>query len=311
MTAAVDQAPARTTAALSLAVVSGALVAAQSRVNGQLALALDDALLAAVVSFGSGLVLVAAVVACRPSARRALAAVRTVPWWSRLGGLGGATLVAVAATAAPLLGVAVLTVGIVAGQTSGGILVDRVGLGPGGRRPATAPRLLGALLCLGAVGLSAAGGSVRDADPLLVLLVVVAGFLIALQQAVNGRVRAATGDAFVATLVNFCVGTAALLVGLLVHVALAGVPESDWPGPTQAWLYAGGAIGVFFIAVAAAVVRVLGVLRLGLASVAGQLVGAVLLDATAPLPGAGVEALTVLAAALTVVAVAVAGRGSR
>jgi len=29
--------------------------------------------------------------------------------------------------------VALLTVGLVAGQTSGGLVVDRVGLGPGGR----------------------------------------------------------------------------------------------------------------------------------------------------------------------------------
>ena len=311
MTHVVDRAPARATAALSLAVASGALVALQSRVNGALKLALDDALLAAVVSFGTGLLVVVAVVLARPSARAAVALVRGVPWWTRLGGLGGASLVAVGAAAAPVLGVALLTVGLVAGQTTGGILVDRAGLGPGGRRPLTGPRLAGALLCLAAVGLSAAGRGARDADPGLLGLVVLAGFLISLQQALNGRVRAATGDAAVATLVNFVVGTVALVLGLLVHVAVAGAPDADWPGLSDAWLYTGGPMGAAFVGVAAVVVRTLGVLRLGLAVVAGQLVGALLLDVFAPRPGAAVGVVTVLAAALTLVAVGVAGRGAR
>ena len=52
----------RTSLALATAVVSGALVALQQRVNGELAVSLDDPVLAAVVSFGTGLALVLAVV---------------------------------------------------------------------------------------------------------------------------------------------------------------------------------------------------------------------------------------------------------
>lgn len=296
----------RTSVALVAAVVSGALVAAQSRVNGELGLALGDALLAAAVSFGTGLAVVAVVVASRPQSRRAVASVRLVPWWSRLGGLGGACLVAVAAAAVPVLGVALLTVGIVAGQVTGGLLVDAAGLGPGGPRPLTPPRLGGALLCLLAVALSAAGRGVREADPVLLVGVVVAGLLVSVQQALNGRVRATTG-AGVATLLNFVVGTSVLLAALLVHVAVVGGPVGHWPG--NPLLYAGGPIGAGFVAVAAVVVRSLGVLRLGLAVVAGQVAGALLLDLLVPLPAASVAVATVLAAGLTLVAVAVSGRG--
>ena len=294
--------------ALSAAVASGAMVALQQRFNGELKTALDDALLTALVSFGIGLVAVVAVVLPRSSARSAVGRVRDVPWLQRLGGLGGAALVVVGAAAAPVLGVALLSVGLVAGQTSGGLVVDRAGWGPGGTRALTPPRVLGATLCLVAVGISGLGEGARAANPLLVLLIVGAGFLTSVQQALNGRVRAVTGDAGVATLVNFVVGTVALALGVLVHAAVAGLDVGDWPGPDQWYLYLGGPMGAVFVAIAALVVRQLGVLRLGLAVTAGQLVGALLLDVAAPVADAGFEALTVVGVALTLVAVYVSGR---
>lgn len=297
--------------ALSATVAAGALVAVQQRVNGELGLELDSALLAALVSFLTGLVVVVAVVLSRPAARRALAAVRQLPWWTRLGGLGGATLVAVGAAATPEIGVALLTVGLVAGQTSGGLLVDRVGLGPGGSHLLTWPRVAGAVLCLVAVGLGAQGRDARDANPWLLVLVVVAGLMIAVQQALNGRVRRTTGDAGVATLVNFVVGTVALGLGVALAVAVRGLPDAAWPGLDRWYLYLGGPIGATFVAVAAIVVHRLGVLRLGLAVIAGQLIGALLVDLVVPATDTGIAVPTAVGAALTLVAVAVSGLGVR
>ena len=306
---------ARTTGAglaLVAAGVSGALVAVQQRLNGALGQALGGALLAALVSFAVGLVCVAAAVLLRPAGRRAWRRVHRVPLWQRLGGLGGATLVAVGAAATPRIGVALLTVGLVAGSTAGGVLVDRLGLAPGGRRPLTAERAAGAALCLVAVAVGVLGRGAGTVDPVLLSLVVLAGLLVAAQQGVNGRVRATTGDAAVATLVNFAVGTAALVVAVLLAAVVAGqAPAPDWPGAQDAHLYLGGVLGAGFVAMAAVVVRVLGVLRLGLAVVAGQLLGAVLIDLLAPADGAGLRATTVVGALLTLVAVAVSGRGPR
>lgn len=296
----------RHSAALAASVGSGALVALQARVNGELGSRLDDALLAAVVSFGTGLVAVALVVGLRPAARAKLPALRDTSWWHRLGGLGGAGLVAVGAYAAPRIGVALLTVGIVAGQTTGGLLVDRVGLGPSGRRAFSTARVAGAALCLVAVLVAAAGKGLGDAEPLLLVLVVAAGFAISVQQALNGRVRAATGDASVATLVNFVVGTTVLVAAWLVVSQVTERGDIDWPG--QWWLYVGGPLGATFVAVAAVVVKRLGVLRLGLAVISGQLLGAVVLDLVSPAADHGVAAATLLGAALTLVAVVVSGR---
>ena len=78
------------------------------------------------------------------------------------------------------------------------------------------------------------------------------------------------------------------------------VRATHWP--REPWLYVGGALGWVIIAVAAIVVGTLGVLRFGLATTAGQLVGGVLLDL-----GRGVATTTVLAVLLTLVAVAVSG----
>lgn len=297
--------------ALSGAVASGAVVALQQRVNGELKTELGDALLTALVSFGTGLVAVVAVVLARPAARAAVRRVRQVPWLQRLGGLGGASLVAVGAAAAPEIGVALLTVGLVAGQTSGGLVVDRLGLGPGGAHGLTAPRVAGAALCLVAVGISVLGEGARDADPLLLVLVVAAGFAIAVQQALNGRVRITTGDAGVATLVNFVVGTTALAVGLALSAAVTGLDVGRWPGAGEWYLYTGGPMGAAFVAVAALVVRRLGVLRLGLAVISGQLFGALLLDLTLPVHDRGVDLLTVAGVGLTLAAVGVSGRAAR
>jgi transporter family-2 protein len=261
---------------------------------------LHDPVVAAVVSFLTGLVLVAVVVGVRADARAHLPVLSTMPTWQRLGGLGGATLVAVGATAAPRIGVALLTVGLVAGSTVGGLVVDRAGLGPGGPHPLTPPRLVGAALCLLAIVVSVSEG-LRNASPALLLLVLLAGSLISVQQAVNGRVRLAT-DATVATLQNFVVGTLLLLLLLAVRGLAGDVRADAWPGWAHWWLYLGGPIGATFVAVAAVVVRRLGVLRLGLAVTAGQVIGGVLLDV-----GRGVAATTLAGAALTLVAVALSG----
>lgn len=301
--------PRRARAALPLAAaaVSGALVAVQQRVNGQLGVELTDALLAALVSFATGLSTIALVVLARPSARRALRTFRQVPWWCCLGGLGGAALVAVGAAATPQIGVALLTVSLVAGQTVGGLVVDRAGLAPGGTHLLTTPRLAGAGLGVAAAALGSLGHDAKNANPLLLTLVVLAGSLIAVQQALNGRVRRTTGDATVTTLLNFVVGATALVLLLGSAAHTTGLPVGSWPGLDRWYLYLGGPLGVVFVVVSATVVRRLGVLRLGLAVIAGQLAGALTVDLLLPATTRGVAVPTVLGAALTLAAVLVSG----
>jgi len=294
--------------AIVFAIVCGAGVAVQSRINGELGRRLDDGFTAAVISFGSGLVILSIALLFGPAGRHGLGRVRDalrsgrLRWWYVCGGAAGAFLVLCQGLTAAVLGVALFTVAIVAGQTVSGLVLDRFGIGAGGRRAITPARAVGAALALVAVvwAVSAQlGGSV---PVWMLVLPLIAGLGIGWQQAVNGQVRVTAESALTATFVNFVVGTSVLLVLMLIHTAIVGWPR---PLPADPWLYLGGAIGCVFIAGAALLVRVTGVLVLGLATVAGQLVAALLLDAFTP--GAHPIALsTVGGTLLALVAVAIA-----
>ncbi|MEU8070433.1 DMT family transporter [Micromonospora sp. NPDC049151] len=303
----------RRVAGVGLATASGVMVAVQSRINGELGVRLADGIAAAVVSFGVGLLILLVLVPATPGGRRGLAALRgalragTLRPWQCLGGVCGAFLVATQGLTIGTLGVAVFTVAVVAGQSGSSLLVDRAGIGPTGRQPVTPNRLIGAVLTVLAV-LLAVGDRLGDPKALvLAVLPLAAGVGIAWQQAVNGRVRAAAGSAMTATLVNFTVGTAALLLTFAVDLAVRGRPAGAFPA--EPWLYLGGPIGIVFIALAAALVRFTGVLLLGLATIAGQIVGAVLLDLALPTAASHPGLDTLLGAALTLVAVLVAAFG--
>lgn len=271
--------------ALIAAGVCGALMAMQSRINGQLGAELGDGFTAAAVSFGSGLVIMTVLLLVSARGRggvgRVVGAVRTgrLRWWMLLGGASGAVFVLSQGLVATVLGVALFTVAYVAGQTISGLWVDVVGLGPSGRHPLSASRIAGAALTVLAVAVAVSGGLGTGAGWAALVLPLVAGLLASWQAAVNGRVRAAADSAITATFGNFLVGTVVLVVAALVHLAVVGAPAA-WPA--DPWLYAGGAVGCVFIAGATLLVRLTGVLLFTLANVAGQLVAALVIDVVAP-----------------------------
>ena len=209
----------------------------------------------------------------------------------------------------PTIGVAIFTVAVVAGQTGGGLAVDRAGLGPAGRQPVTGRRVAAALVAVGAVVLAVSGrfGSAAFAPGLLALCVL-GGVFVAVQSALNGQVARAARSPVVAAWVSFGLG----LVALLAVVALLALTGTRFAAlPHTWWLYTGGLMGVAFVVVVAGVVRVVGVLVVTLATVAGQVTGAVLLDAFAPVAGQPLQVVTVVGAVVTVLAVVLAAGPTR
>ena len=295
---------------VALAVLGGTMVAAQTRINGALAGEIGNGIAAAVISFGSGLIVLTLAVLAYAPARAGLARVANLlrkgdlRWWECAGGACGAFLVASQGLTVGALGVAVFIVSIVAGQSVSSLFVDRAGLAPGGPRPITANRAIGTALTVVAVLLAVSGRIGTPATLALAILPVLAGFGTAWQTAMNGRVRQASEGVVSTTFINFAVGTVALLVTFGVQVAFAGKPTGTLP--PQPWLYLGGTIGIVFIAIAAALVRHIGVLLLGLSMIAGQVGGAVVVDLAAPAGDAHLDATTLAGAALTLVAVAIA-----
>lgn len=295
---------------VTLAVLGGAGVAAQSRVNGALAGRLHSGVAAAVVSFGTGLIILTVALLFFKPARTGLARVRTLlrkgdlRWWECAGGACGAFLVASQGLTVGSLGVALFTVAIVAGQSVSSLLVDRAGLAPGGPRPITLTRAVGTALTVAAVVLAVSGRLSTPGALGLAILPVLAGAGSAWQQAMNGRVRQVSEGVVATTFINFLVGSAALLITFGVWSAVQGPPTGSLPG--EPWYYVGGTLGIIFIAIAAALVRHIGVLLLGLGMIAGQVGGAVLLDVVAPAGGEHLDAATLAGAALTLVAVGIA-----
>lgn len=289
-------------------------MAVQGRINGEVGDLTGNGVLGAILNFTVGLLLLIVLVGARQVTRDALRALPSMvgpvrlPWWTLLGGIGGAIYVTGQSTTVAVLGVALFTVATVAGSTGAGLLVDKVGLGPGGRVPVTAWRVVAALLAVVAVWVGSGGREAEGAVSVpFLLLALAAGAAGAVQVGLNGRVSTATGQPLVATLVNFVVGLLALL-GIVAVQALLDPASvgSVRPITEQPWLLVGGAMGVLFVAGAAWSVRALGVLLLSLIVLAGTLVGAVAVDLVLPTEGATVNAYLMAGIALTFASVGLA-----
>ena len=298
---------------LPVAVATGLVIPLQGRINGALGARLDDGIAAAVVSFTTGLLLITAISLATPRGRAGLQRIipavrnRSFPRFYVMAGAIGALCVFAQSFTVALLGVALFTVAAVTGQTLSGLLVDRMGIGPGGKRAITGVRVIGSVLTVAAVAWAVSPRFGGDADiaslVLPVLLPLAAGFFMSFQQAMNGTATVHYGTPIAATLVNFIAGSAILWVAWIIKLAVAGPGN---PLPPEWWYYLGGPMGCLFIGLAALLVRSLGVLITGLGMIAGQLVGSLVLDVVIPSPGAVVALPTVLGTVLTLAAIIVA-----
>ncbi|WP_394615429.1 DMT family transporter [Lentzea sp. JNUCC 0626] len=286
-----------------LAAAGGVAIAVQARVNGTLATELGNGLLAALISFGGGWFVLLAVVLSRQSGRNGLLRLRDalrhrrIRWWECIGGISGAVLVGSQGLAVATIGVAVFTVAVVIGQVVSSMVIDNLGVGPGEPKAITKTRVVGAAVGVIAVMIAVSDRFAAPGGLWLAVLPLAAGLLMGWQQAVNGLVREAADHSTATILINFSVGTAALL--LVNAVTWSGVPGAF---PDGWWLYLGGLLGIVGVGGAIVSVRFIGVLMVGLCGVCGQLVGAVLLDAVS-----GHLALpTAIGVVLTLVSVGVA-----
>ena len=133
-----------------LVFIAGAMVAIQAPTNAMLAKAGGSPILAALISFMVGTVALF-VVWIGTGNRPGTSAFAGLPWYAWIGGLYGAVFVAVAAYAAPKIGVAALiTIGI-AGQIAMALWLDHVGAMGLAREPINVSRVLGALLVVAGV----------------------------------------------------------------------------------------------------------------------------------------------------------------
>lgn len=133
-----------------LVLFGGAMIAIQAPTNAMLAKAGGSPVLAALISFlvgTAGLLVVWLASGNRPAS----SAFAGLPWYAWIGGLYGAFFVAIAAFAAPRIGLAsLITIGI-AGQIAAALWLDHIGALGLQREPISLGRVAGALLVIAGV----------------------------------------------------------------------------------------------------------------------------------------------------------------
>jgi transporter family-2 protein len=272
----------------TILVFSGFMNALQARANGELTRHVGNGVQAAFISFATGLVMLSFVLVIAPSVRAGVARIpagvkaQDLAWWALPGGLLGGAFIACQSYSTALVGVALFSVGMVAGQTINSLIVDRVGLSPIGKSPITARRVASSVLAIAAVVLSVSGASGGATVSVVALLAAfLGGCLVAVQQALNGRVNVVSRQPIATTWLNFVFGTFGLTLGVAFGVAVSGA-SLHLPTSGPFWMYLGGLFGLIFIVTAAWAVPRYGVLVFALVTIAGQLSAALVLDVLAP-----------------------------
>jgi len=299
-----------------LAALSGAMIALQARANGELSHRLNNGLQAALVSFGSGLLIIFVITLFNSTIKegiknlRAAVANKEIARWKLLAGALGGSFVAIQTQIVPLIGVAIYSVASIAGQTAMSLVVDRIGLTGGGKKLISPRRVLAAFLTVLAVLVSV--WERIDANNLSMFAVTaggIAGAIVGIQRALNGQINEYSHQSFTTSLLNFITGTSFLLILIVAGLILGRNELSPLPsGPW--WIYTGGVIGVIYIAFTSTIVQHLGVLTFTLFSVGGQLVGSLIIDLVSPTDGVSVSAYLVTGIVMTYAGVIAGGVGS-
>ena len=299
-----------------LAALSGILIALQARANGELSHQLGNGLEAALVSFGSGLIIIVLISVFNPSIKEGLRNLREavqekkIARWKLFAGMLGGTWVAVQTHIVPLIGVAIFSVASIAGQATASLIVDRIGLTGGGKKLLSKRRVAAALITVLAVLLSVLDRlDASNLSKFAVFLGVVTGALGGIQRAMNGEINEYSHQSFTTSLLNFIMGTTFLVVLLIVmilakRIELVPLPSGPW------WIYTGGVIGVIYIAFSSTIVQHLGVLNFTLFSVGGQLVGSLAIDVLYPTDGVQISAYLISGIVMTYLGVIVGGVSS-
>ena len=292
------------------------MIALQARANGELSHRMGNPIEAALVSFGSGLIIISLISAFTPSIRKGMRNLKgavqrkEIPVWTLFAGMLGGSFVAVQTQIVPIIGVAIYSVASIAGQTAASLWVDRIGLTGGGKKVITARRVAAAGVTVLAVLVSVLDRiDARDLSLFAVVFGCFAGAIVGVQRALNGQINESTNQSFATSWLNFIMGTTFLVIFLTIGVIInraefISLPSGPW------WMYTGGTIGVIYIAFTSTIVQHLGVLTFTLISVGGQLVGSLLIDLYSPTQGVQVSAYLVTGILMTYLGVVVGGVGN-
>lgn len=278
-------------------ILAGTLSPMQSAVNGELGHWLNDGNACAVISFASGLVVMFFIIMAKKETRQQFASIpsliknRKIPLRNWFAGMCGAMVVFSEGASASALGVATFQTALISALILSGLLCDRFGIGVDEKKYFTSYRVIGAIFAVVATIFVVSPQWHSTSFILLAILPFMAGLLAGWQPAGNAKVAEATGSMLVSITWNFIVGFTILGIALLIRISLGHVSVQL---PDTWWMYLGGPLGLMSIGLMAILVRGLGLLMLGVASTAGQLLGSVLIDVLIPSLGNTVYFVTLV-----------------
>lgn len=294
--------------AIFAAVVGGSFMAVQARVNSGLGQEIGSGILAALVSFSIGLLIISVATFASSKNRAALSFTvakfkdSSIPLWLSIAGMLGGIYVIMQGVVAGLIGVALFSIGVVTGSALSALLLDGNGLLGLTKRKIGLTRLAGTVLALS--GLVVASDLANYSFSPLILLPFAAGIGIGFQQAMNGLFGKLAQSAIVPTFFNFIAGTVFIALALLTVEGFSF--PANWP--TNPLLYLGGVVGVIFIFMQVVVLPKIGALSMGIAMLVGQLSGSVLLDLLVPIADRAVTISTLLGIVLAMLGAALVAR---
>lgn len=269
----------------------GAGIATQSAINSKLKTVVQSPYLASTFSFFVGWLFLSILngISHQPFGID-LTLLTTQPWWIWIGGFTAAFALTTNVLLFPILGSVQTSVLPIVGQIIVSVIIDQFGLFHSPQSNLSVIKLLGiGALVLGM--LLATGGlkkktnfeknsQHKNSKLFWQLLGVVAGGLLSVQSAVNGRLGVVLKSPIHAAALSFLV---AFIVVLVISVKSAnsikqqiilgfGAPRQDW------WILCGGLLGSSYVALSAWLVPILGTGKVIIIALFGQLLCSALID---------------------------------
>ena len=111
---------------------------------------------------------------------------------------------------------------------------------------------------------------------ILMLITAITGAILPIQAGINAKLGKVSGGPVIAAFISFLVGT----VFLAVYLLLTRKHTFQWNGIQTAplWLFAGGVIGAFYVAIITFIIPTLGTALTFALIIAGQLLAAIVID---------------------------------
>lgn len=260
-----------------LGLIAGVAQPVQTSVNTNLSEKLKSPYQSSVISFGTGTILVAIILAILDHGiHLPLAQIAQEPFWIWGGGICGVGIVVLSILCLPRLGSAWNVMLLSFGQIMTGLVVDNWGLFGSERIPMSISRVAGALLLIAGVALVSLNFDKKtkgenkstSASVIFIVLAIVAGMLCALQVAINGRLTTVAGDSWRCTLISMSIGT----LGCLILIAILylcrgrkGIYNDTMPDIDFHWYQVTG--GVFAVIIVGSNAIIAPIIGTGIATV--------------------------------------------